>query len=263
MPKDHELSKGERRRAGILTLLKQQGKVNVQEIVERFACSEATARRDLDLLEKQGSVIRSIGGALLDTSPAFAESSFQEKRSVLWLEKEAIAAKAAAMVEPGDIVGLTGGTTTFLIARQLKFHTDMTVVTNAVNIAMELADSEGVQVVLTGGVMRKKSYELCGPLAESVVGNIHITKMFMGVDGVSLHAGVSTYSEQEAQIARLMLSRSAQGYAVFDHSKLEKTSLFSIVPLTALKGVITDRLEQRAVRDYLAKHGLELHEAEG
>ncbi|MFC6227498.1 DeoR/GlpR family DNA-binding transcription regulator [Paenibacillus allorhizosphaerae] len=256
---DQGISKGERRRAGIMTLLKQQGKVSIPEIIERFECSEATARRDLDLLEKQGNIIRTLGGAQLDTTLTSGETSFNEKRNLLWLEKEAIAAKAASMVEKGDIVGLTGGTTTFLIARALKFHNDITVVTNAVNIAMELADSDGVQVVLTGGVMRNKSFELCGPLAESIVNNIHIGKMFMGIDGISIDPGVTTFSELEAQIARLMLSRASQCYAVFDHTKIDKISLFAIAPLTEFKGFVTNRLESPAMLDYIEKHRMELH----
>jgi DeoR family transcriptional regulator of aga operon len=259
MLKDQQVSKGEHRRANMMKLLKQQGKLSIPEIIERFNCSEATARRDLDVLAGQGQIIRTIGGAQLDMMMAPTETSFNEKRNLLWLEKEAIALKAASMVEKGDIIGLTGGTTTFLIARALKARSDITVVTYAVNIAMELSDSDGVQVVLTGGVMRKKNYELCGPLAESILKHVHITKMFMGVDGVSTAHGVTTYSESEAQMARLMLGRSAQGYAVFDHSKLDKFSLCTIAPLTEFKGFITNRMDKPHIIDYMRNHNLELH----
>ncbi|KIL41955.1 DeoR faimly transcriptional regulator [Gordoniibacillus kamchatkensis] len=256
------LSKGELRRENIMRLLKLQGKVTIQEITEKFGCSEPTARRDLDLLEKQGGIIRSFGGAQLDASPIAFEASFTDKQQLLLLEKEAIARTAAAMVQQGDIVGLTGGSTTFLIARMLKQHQGITVVTNAVNIAMELSDSEGVQVVLTGGVMRRKSFELCGPLAEKVLEGLHIGKMFMGIDGFTVEAGMTTFSEQEAVIGALMLKRAATSYAVFDHTKAGKNSLFSIAPLTALKGCITDQKLPDAMTKYLKAHRIELFVAE-
>ena len=103
--------------------------------------------------------------------------------------------------------GLSGGTTNYLMAKLLKPARGITVVTNAVNMAMELAGSD-IQVVVTGGMMRHNSFELCGPLGEGMVGQLNIGKMFIGVDGVSSTGGITTYSEQEAQIAKAMIRRS-------------------------------------------------------
>lgn len=253
-----ELSKGDKRREAIMQEIKRQGKITVQEIIDTFHCSEATARRDLDLLVKKGGLFRSLGGVRLDT--VSIELPFNEKRELLLLEKEAIAEKAASMVEPGDIVGLTGGTTTFLIARHLKRHRHITVVTNAVNIAMELADS-GVQIVLTGGVMRSNSFELCGPLAEKIVESLNIGKMFMGVDGITAEHGLTTFSEQEADIARLMIKRSIQTIAVFDRTKVGRTSLFSAAPLSTVSACITDAPVGGSVADMLGRLGIPVHVA--
>lgn len=258
MSEDMNLSKGDKRRDSIMKLLKRQGKVTIQEIIETFHCSEATARRDLDMLEKQGGIIRSIGGAQLEGSTYPREVPFGEKQELLLLEKEAVAKLAAGMVEEGDIVGLTGGTTTFLIARALKQSKGITVVTNAVNIAMELAESSGVQVVLTGGVMRSNSYELCGPLAEKVLENINISKMFVGIDGVTAEQGITTYSELEAEIARLMIKRALHTYAVFDYTKLGKISLFNIAPLHSLKGCITNAQIKEGFQQRVKEIGVEL-----
>ncbi|MFD0681798.1 MULTISPECIES: DeoR/GlpR family DNA-binding transcription regulator [unclassified Paenibacillus] len=259
MNQDAGLSKGERRRQNIVNALKQQGKISIQEIVQLFDCSEATVRRDLDLLERKGALIRNLGGAVLDQQSMVKEQSFLEKKELLWFEKEAVALEAASLVEEGDSIGLTGGTTTFLIARALKKHEGITVVTNAVNIAMELADSEGVQVLLTGGVMRRKSYELCGPLAEKMLESININKMFMGIDGIAAEQGVTTYSELEAEIARLMIRRSLQTYAVFDYTKLGRTSLFPIAPLSSLHGCITNAGADHKLLDQMREQGIELH----
>lgn len=234
------LPKGEQRRENIMKLLKSKGRISLQEIIEGFSCSEATARRDLDELEKKGQIIRTIGGALYEGRNQLLEPSFDEKRQVLWLEKEAIAAKAASMVKSGDIVGLTGGTTTFLIAKALKNTPGITVVTNAVNIAVELADAEDIQVVVSGGVMRNKSFELCGPLAERTLESIHITKMFVGINGIKAEQGLTTYSEAEAQIAKLLIKRSNETIAVFDHTKADRASLFPFACLKEINACITN-----------------------
>ncbi|HEX7055659.1 MAG TPA: DeoR/GlpR family DNA-binding transcription regulator [Bacilli bacterium] len=257
------LSKGEKRRDQILALLKSGGKVSVQEIMDRFSVSEATARRDLDELARSGGVIRTIGGALFEGFSLSREPSFNERKKRLWAEKAAIADLAATFVQTGDVVGLTGGTTTFLIARALQAMQGITVVTNSVNVAYSLAENDGIQVVVTGGVMRGKSYELCGPLAETIVGQLHISKMFVGLDGISKEQGLTTYSEQEAQIARLMIGRSLKTYSVFDHSKANRASLFTIVPLANIDACITDAQVDGGFAASLQDLGIELHIAKG
>jgi DeoR family transcriptional regulator of aga operon/DeoR family fructose operon transcriptional repressor len=263
-----QYSKGELRRAQTLELIKSHGKISLLEIVQTVGCSEATARRDLDALEKAGEIIRTNGGAIYEGSltSAVSELPFAAKRDFRRLDKERIAATAAALVEEGDIICLTGGTTTFFIAKALKKHRNITIVTNAVNIAYELADAEDIQVVVIGGVMRSKSYELCGPLAESVIDKINITKMFLGVDGVTQNFGFTMHSELEARIAQLTMERSSEVYAVFDQSKVEKSALFTIAPLNQVTGVITNKqpegwFEQACREQQIAIHTTTDHKA--
>ncbi|MFC4776394.1 DeoR/GlpR family DNA-binding transcription regulator [Paenibacillus sp. GCM10023252] len=254
-------SKGDRRREAVLQLLKQQGRITVSEMVERFGCSEATARRDLEQMELQYPVIRTIGGAMYDGMNGVRDLAFSEKEGMSFLEKEQIAAKAASLILEGDVIGLSGGTTNYLIAKLLKPRRGVTVVTNAVNIAMELAGSE-IQVVVTGGIMRHNSFELCGPLGEGMVAHLNINKMFIGVDGISAAGGITTYSEQEAQIAKAMISRSSETYAVFDQSKVGRSSLFSISSLDGLYAVITDRSLPEGLSSELDQHGITVYIAE-
>ncbi|WP_168122958.1 DeoR/GlpR family DNA-binding transcription regulator [Paenibacillus sp. HB172176] len=253
------MSKSGKRREDALRQLKLEGRLSIQEAMLKFDISEATARRDMDALAELNGVIRTIGGVQYESYSAMKEATFHEKRNILLPEKEAIAEKAASLVADGDIIALTGGTTTFLIARKLKDRRNLTVVTNAVNIAMELSDSEDVQVVLTGGVMRKNSFELCGPLAEKTVEDLNITKMFLGVDGFTAAQGFTTYSELEAHIGKLMIARSAQTIAVFDQSKVGKASIFTIAPLSAVQACVTDaELGERELQQ-LREHGLTVH----
>ncbi|MBD2870504.1 DeoR/GlpR family DNA-binding transcription regulator [Paenibacillus arenilitoris] len=251
-------SKGQRRREAMLQLLKQQGRITISEMVERFGCSEATARRDLEQLEAEYPVIRTIGGAMYDGMHAVRELPFAEKEGLSILEKERIAALAASLITEGDVVGLSGGTTNFLLAKLLKSRKGITVVTNAVNIAMELAGSQ-IQVVVTGGIMRHNSFELCGPLGEGMVGHLHIGKMFIGIDGISAASGITTYSEQEAQIAKALIKRSQAAYAVFDHTKVGRTSLFSVAAMSELRGVITDAPLEGELAEQAERQGISVH----
>lgn len=236
------MSKGELRRKHILESLQRDGTIRIADIMERYGCSEATARRDLaELADSRAGLVRTIGGAHYEAASPLQEATFQEKKGRLWEEKARIARMAASFVREGDIVGLTGGTTTYWIAKSLRGLERITVVTNAVNIAMELADRERIQVVLTGGVMRGRTFELSGPLAESVAAQLNIGIMFVGVDGFSLARGLTTYSEDEAQINRLLIRRADKVVAVFDHTKVRTSSLFTIAPVSSVHACITDR----------------------
>jgi DeoR family transcriptional regulator of aga operon len=251
------------RQEQLLGYLQQHGSITVSELIGLFHCSEATARRDLEELEQTGRIIRTMGGgAKYAESGLSREIPFFEKQKALYPEKEAIAYAAAELVQEGDVIGLTGGTTTFLIARALKRKRRITVVTNAVNIAMELADNDAIQVVLTGGVLRNQSYELCGPLAEQTVKAVNIHTMFMGIDGLTAEQGVSTYSELEANIARLLMERSDRTVAVFDHTKAGRSSLFHVAPLSRLHACISDAELPGDIRHALAAGGVALYVAD-
>jgi DeoR/GlpR family transcriptional regulator of sugar metabolism len=253
----------EERREQILDYILQHGSISLQEVTARFKCSEATARRDLEALEKSGRVIRTMGGGAKSAGiTAGREIPFHEKQNKLYQEKEKIAAMAASLVQEGDVVGLTGGTTTYLIARALKNRRNITVVTNAVNIAMELSENEDLQVVLTGGMLRSKNFELCGPLAERTLEAINIHTMFMGIDGFSAEQGASTYSELEANTAMIMMKRTNRTIAVFDHTKNGRNSLFQVAPVAALHGIITDEDPGEELRSRLKESGVQVHVAQ-
>jgi len=254
---NNHLPKPEARRQQLLQLLKQHKQLSIHEMTRQMGCSEATVRRDLDLLEQTGEIFRTAGGARYDDP--LRGISFHEKERLFWKEKESIAAKAASLVQQGDIIGLTGGTTTFLIARALKERHEITVVTNAVNIAMELAESQKVQVVLTGGVMSNETFELSGPLAEAKLEGLHINKMFIGIDGIHPKTGISTHSELESRMTRIMMSRSDSAIAVFDGSKANKSSIFHISPISALEAIVCNiplpaELQEACLQEEITLH---------
>jgi DeoR family transcriptional regulator of aga operon len=143
-------------------------------------------------------------------------------------------------VRPGQVIILDSGTTTTAIARAVKHVRNLTVVTNAVNIAAELAGT-GVEVILTGGVLRKSSFSLVGPLAEEAIQQITADLLFLAVDGFDVAYGLTTPNPQEAKVNRMMVESAKRTIVVCDSSKFGRRSLSRIAVTNAIHQVITDR----------------------
>ncbi len=220
----------------ILARLASDGSVSVRELTEALGASSATIRRDLSLLEGQKLLSRSHGGAV--GNGVLYELPVRYRGGQRAEDKGRIAAAAAGRIADAQTVGLTGGTTTTEVARRLRDR-DLTVVTNAVNIASELVVSETIRLVVTGGVARPQSYELIGPFAERTLEGLNVDVMFLGVDGVNA-AGVTTHDEIEAQTNRRMVERATRVIVVCDSSKLGRSALSSICPLSEIDELITD-----------------------
>lgn len=232
------MGKSDIRREGILTMLRTKGLINIPDLVNQFSCSEATVRRDLRILESEKKLIRTLGGAILEDIKT--EIPFFKKQEYLVAQKMEIADKAVKLIEEGDVIGLTGGSTTYYIAQKVRNFKKLTVLTNAINIAYELAGVEGIQVIVTGGVLRSQSFELCGPMADTTLSKIIIQKMFVGADGASLQRGITTFNELEANTNRVMMDCAIRNYVVIDNTKFNTSSLFVIVNADQVEGIITD-----------------------
>jgi DeoR family transcriptional regulator of aga operon len=230
----------EERRRAILEILNREGLLLVSELARQFKTSQVTIRKDLDVLEGQGLVHRSHGGALPVREGALEDPTLLEKEKLHRKEKLHIAAAAAAMVKEGQVVILDSGTTTTAIARALRNFRRLTIVTNAVNIAAELAGTE-VEVILTGGTLRKNSFSLVGPMAEEALRHLNADILFLGVDGIDALHGLSTPNLLEAKVNRMMVEGAKRVVAVCDSSMFGRRSLSQILPLSAIHGVITDR----------------------
>ena len=243
----------EERRREILQLLGRDGRVLVKDLSARFRTSQITIRKDLEILQGRGLVHRTHGGALTPPTGALNDLSVQEKEKMHRAEKIRIAQAAVRMVEEGQSVLLDSGTTTLAIARGLRAFRNLTVITNAVNIAAELANSD-VEVILTGGTVRKNSFSLVGPLAEETLRQLSADVLFLGVDGFDTRLGLSTPNLQEAKVNRVMVGISRKVVAVCDSSKFGRRSLSSIVAPNAIHQVITDKkiskLDQQNLKDF-------------
>ena len=238
----------------ILAELGAHGSVSVRELAVTLGASSATVRRDLELLEDQKLLSRSHGGAvrngLLYELPVRYRGGQQAQ------EKGRIADAAAERIAGAQTVGLSGGTTTTEVARRLRDR-ELTVVTNAVNIASELVISETIRLVVTGGVARPQSYELIGPLAERTLDGLNIDVLFLGVDGITA-SGVTTHDEVEAQTDRKLVERSARVVVVGDSSKIGRSALSSICALSEIDELITDLAAPADELDALGEAGVEV-----
>jgi DeoR family transcriptional regulator of aga operon len=232
------------RLSSILETLSRNGSVSVTDLAEGFGVSLATIRRDLQLLDEQRLVARVHGGAVARS--VVYELPLRYKAARRQDEKRRIGAAAAELVSEGATVGLTGGTTTTEVAHALARLAGLTVVTNALNLASELAVRANLKLVVPGGVARPESYELVGPLAEASLAGLNIDIVFVGVDGISVETGCTTHHEVEAYTNRALIQRARRVVVVADRTKLGRVAFARICALDEVHELITDEQAEPA-----------------
>ena len=247
----------EERRRAILETLNRDRRVLVAELAHQFHTSQVTIRKDLEVLHEHGHLHRTHGGALPARDGALEDPTLYEKEQLHRKEKLRIAVAAARMVNEGQVVILDSGTTTTAIARALRNSKHLTVVTNAVNIAAELAGAS-VDVILTGGTLRKNSFSLVGPIAEETLRHLSADLLFLGVDGFDVEYGLSTPNLLESKVNRVMVEVAKRTVAVCDSSKFGRRSLSLIAPPSAVQQIITDHGISKSDLRVLKKAGIEV-----
>lgn len=245
------------RRDKIIQKVQAEGSVRVDELSEEFDVSTVTIRNDLDFFEEKGMIHRTYGGALFRNN-VYNDPSLEEKQKLNVNEKRRIGKYAAGMVKAGESIILDSGTTTREIALQLKDRKDLTIITNAINIALELAGSTELHLMLTGGVLRDKSFSLVGPEAEQMMQNYYFDKLFLGVDGMDLKHGLTTSNPLEAQLNRIMVQRSSSVIAVTDSSKFGRHSFSYICDLDPIDTLITDKNISEEFEEKLKKRDIKV-----
>ena len=245
------------RRRHILSLVHSQGRVLVGELSRTLGISQITIRKDLEHLQSRGLVQRTHGGALRLQSGALFDPSLQEKQKQHSQEKQRIADAAARMVQEGQCVMLDSGTTTTAVAHALKRFAQLTLITNALNIAADLA-STNFEVILVGGTLRRNSFSLVGPLAEDVLEEMHADILFLGVDGFDVETGITTPNFLESRVNRAMVKASRRIVVVCDSTKFNRRSLSRIIPTSAIHSVITDKNLPREAEEALRNQNIEV-----
>ncbi|MBW3698214.1 DeoR family transcriptional regulator [Vibrio sp. T187] len=228
-----------KRRENILSQLKENGSVSVIELSQEFDVSTVTIRNDLAYLEKKGLLMRSHGGAI-SVQDIVPETTIEVKTSLNTGLKASIAQVAADMVKDGDNIILDSGTTTEKIAQLLGKKKGVVAMTNGLNIAQSLSQYSDVEVMITGGSLRRKSQSFYGTQAEDNLRSFNFSKLFLGVDGFHIDSGITTHNENEARLNRMMCEVANEVIVVTDSSKFGKLSLHKIIPSEKINTLITD-----------------------
>jgi DeoR/GlpR family transcriptional regulator of sugar metabolism len=234
----------------IITELLHDGTVSVERLAERLKISTSTVRRELTDLELAGLLRRTHGGAMR-VEPMLYEpfrhvSSFTAQEQQRAAEKRRIGLAAAELIRDGEVIAIGAGTTTTQVARCLRHRKWITVVTNAVNIAMELSHRADLKIIVTGGTMSGAWFALTGPTAISVVGEMFYDKAFIGVDGIHPEHGLTTNYPDQSTVHRAMINQARQCIVVADRTKFGKVGTALIAPATDMDVLITDNVPTSA-----------------
>ena len=246
------------RRSEIVKQVEDKGNVSVKELSEKYDISTVTIRNDLNDLSRTGLVVRQRGGAVA-SNRLTKELTITEKHKKNHKVKVALGKYAASFIEDNDTIILDSGTTTEEVANYINDVENLTVMTNGLNIASQLARVEGCEVFLLGGHLRKKSMSFYGPDAETKLQNYNFNKVILGVDGVDISRGLSTHYEPEAMFNRVMCKNAEQIIAVTDSSKFGRRSLHSIIALTEVDILVTDSQLDIEYQEEIRRLGIDLH----
>ena len=237
-------------------LIRDRGVIRIEDLCRQLKVSPATVRRDLDQLEQSGAIRRVHGGAV-SVESRMDEPVFADKTSLAAREKRRIAEAALAFVGPGDTIYLDGGSTVLELARLLRDRTNVTVVTNSLHAAHELA-GRGPRLMVIGGELRRLSQTMVGPLTRLILNELHLDKAFMGTIGFTLKEGLTTTDPGEAFTKELVMGQARQVIVLADSSKAGKLSFARAGSWDKVHVLITDKQVDRIFAKELVKTGIKL-----
>ncbi|MBP2649255.1 MAG: transcriptional regulator, DeoR family [Firmicutes bacterium] len=247
----------EERKKKIIEYLQLNLRVSVRELSSNFSVSESTIRRDLQELEDENKLKRTHGGAVY-LEDVNLELTFGEKEDKFRQEKVAIAKKAAELIEDGDTILIDSGTTTLYMVNELRKFSNLTVVTNSIILAQVLQGQENIQVVVVGGMLRKNTLAMVGPMAEQALGMLNVNKAFIGTNGLSLENGLTTPNIIEAATKTKMISIAKQVVVLTDWSKFGKVSFAKFAELSQIDTCIVDDKASPESIEQIRKAGIEV-----
>jgi DeoR/GlpR family transcriptional regulator of sugar metabolism len=228
------------RRQRLITILREQPGIRVPEVAELLEVSEGTIRNDLNSLAGSGQVTRVRGGGVLLEEQASRSSIFSTRLMTHRAAKQAIAQKAAALVQDNDSMLLDSSTSSYYLACCLKSRRDLTVITNGIESARELAKNSSNIVILLGGVLRVDGTAINVPLAEQILTGYHLKTAFLSCSGFTLEGGPTEVDIYEAQIKRKFIASSGSLVALIDSSKIGRADLTSFASLDQITHLFTD-----------------------
>lgn len=244
------------RKNQILEKLRQEQRVLVGELSVLYGVTEETIRRDLDKLEREGYATKTYGGAIWGNSTK-TDLSYVVRNKTNVEAKRAIARTAAELIQNGDHIMLDESSTSLFIAKELKDRKkELTLITNSVEIVMELRDVSGWNIMSTGGQLLPNSLELAGPQCHQMLRSHHVDKLIMSCKGIDPTAGITDSSEYHSSTKQTMLSSARKAILALDHTKFDKISFVTIADFSNISAVVTDRAPSGEWREFF--EGLKL-----
>jgi DeoR family transcriptional regulator of aga operon len=231
----------------ILAKLKKEGNVKVLDLCSELNVSSVTIRKDLKLLEDKTLLFRTHGGGTL-SNPYTADRPVNEKEKIQSGEKSSIGEAAASLIEPNDCILIASGTTVLSLAKNIRPRGNLTVITAALNVAMELINHPEIELIQLGGILRKSSSSVTGVYAEKILEDFSCSKLFLGVDGIDPEFGLTTTNMMEAQLNKKMIGASQKTIVLADSTKFGKRGFGKICGLEDIEQIITDN----GISDHMA-----------
>ncbi len=244
------------RKNEILDKLRAEQRVLVSDLAEYYNVTEETIRRDLDKLEKEGYATKTYGGAILGNSTK-TDLSYPIRNKTNVEAKNQIAALASRLIEDGDHLMLDDSSTSLYLAKKLKEKKNLTVITNSVELVVELNGIDGWTIILTGGRLKPDSLALVGDQTQQMLRRYPVDTAVMSCKGIDLKAGVTDSSEFHAQTKQSMLRCAKKKILILDSSKIDKVSFIDIAPLDAFDIVVTNTAPSKPWLDFFADHNVE------
>ena len=241
----------------ILNKLQKEGHIQVLDLCKELDVSSVTIRKDLKLLEDKSLLFRTHGGASLN-NPYTVDRHVDEKEKLQSSEKMKIGAKAATMIEPNDSIIIASGTTVLALAKNIKPIQGLTVITSALNVALELLNHENVEIIQLGGIIRHTSSSSAGTYAENMLADFFCSKLFLGVDGIDIEFGLTTTSAVEAHLNRQMIHFSQKVIVITDSTKFGRRGFGRICGIEEVNQIITDEGIPKHYVDHLENMGIEV-----
>lgn len=245
------------RREKIMELLLEDGSAKVLNLAKLFKVTEVTIRQDLEKMEKDGLIVREHGGAYLKNIKDQVQT-FSITHQDNLDKKGLIADKCLEFIEPGDTIILDSGSTTTEIAKRLKGRKNLTVITNALNIALILGAESGIEVIVTGGEFKPPTLSLTGQKAADFFKGLYAQKLFLATAGISLKAGLTYPSISDLVVKKAMIDAATTTYLVADSTKMGKDAFASLGALSLIDFIITDSAVEEKHKQLFKDHQIEL-----
>ena len=248
------------RQAHIARLVEEHGRARVSDLATRFGVSSVTIRKDLLALETDGRVIRTHGGAIVPDRSR-PELSFDIRERLQQDEKSRIGAAAAELVQDGESIVMDASTTALAVARRLKVRggwSQLTILTNGLRLASELAGSSGITVLMLGGRVRWEALSVVGQLGDGLFSRINVQKAFVGAAGFTIESGLSDATDEEAQIKRSMVAAAREVIGIVDSTKWERAAFATFCPTAEIDAILTDDRAPAAMLTDLRELGIDV-----